>query len=89
MKDRLPASLVRADRVFCYSANLDWDAQAVLAPLGVRARCEADLERLVGAIIAEARAGDQVLVMSNGSFGGIHERMLAEFEKRTATNAKA
>jgi UDP-N-acetylmuramate: L-alanyl-gamma-D-glutamyl-meso-diaminopimelate ligase len=89
MKDRLPASLELADRVFCYSANLDWDAQAVLAPLGARARCEADLERLVGAIVAESRAGDQVLVMSNGSFGGIHDRLLAEFGKRAAAGAKA
>jgi UDP-N-acetylmuramate: L-alanyl-gamma-D-glutamyl-meso-diaminopimelate ligase len=89
MKDRLPASLVRADRVFCYSANLDWDAQAALASLGVRARCETDLERLIGAIVAEARAGDQVLVMSNGGFGGIHDRLLAEFEKRAAASMKA
>jgi len=89
MKDRLPASLERADRVFCYSANLDWDAQAALAPLGVRARCETDLDRLVVAIVAEARAGDQVLVMSNGGFGGIHDRLLAEFEKRAAASAKA
>jgi UDP-N-acetylmuramate: L-alanyl-gamma-D-glutamyl-meso-diaminopimelate ligase len=89
MKDRLPACLERADRVFCYSAKLDWDAQAALAPLGARARCEADLERLVGAIVAEARAGDQVLVMSNGSFGGIHDRLLAEFGKRAAASAKA
>jgi len=89
MKDRLPACLERADRIFCYSANLDWDAQAALAPLGARARCEADLERLVGAIVAEARAGDQVLVMSNGGFGGIHDRLLAELEKRAAASAKA
>ncbi len=88
MKDRLPASLERADRVFCYSANLDWDAQTALAPLGARARCETDLGRLVGAIVAEARAGDQVLVMSNGGFGGIHDRLLAEFEKRAAASAK-
>jgi UDP-N-acetylmuramate: L-alanyl-gamma-D-glutamyl-meso-diaminopimelate ligase len=89
MKDRLPASLARADRVFCYSANLDWDAQAALASLGVRARCETEFERLVGAIVAEARAGDQVLVMSNGGFGGIHDRLLAEFEKRAAASMKA
>jgi UDP-N-acetylmuramate: L-alanyl-gamma-D-glutamyl-meso-diaminopimelate ligase len=89
MKDRLPASLETADRVFCYSANLDWDAQTTLAALGARARCETDLERLVAAIVAEARAGDQVLVMSNGSFGGIHDRLLAEFEKRAPARAKA
>jgi UDP-N-acetylmuramate: L-alanyl-gamma-D-glutamyl-meso-diaminopimelate ligase len=89
MNDRLPASLERADRVFCHSADLDWNAQAVLAPLGVRASCETDLERLVRAIVAEARDGDQVLVMSNGGFGGIHERLLAEFRKRVAAGAKA
>jgi UDP-N-acetylmuramate: L-alanyl-gamma-D-glutamyl-meso-diaminopimelate ligase len=84
MKDRLPASLEHADRVFCYSADLSWDAAATLAPLGKRARCEADLERLVGAITAEARPGDQVLVMSNGGFGGIHDRLLAALSKRAA-----
>ena len=84
MKDRLPASLEYADRVFCYSANLGWDAAATLAPLGERARCEADLERLVGAIAAEARPGDQVLIMSNGGFGGIHDRLLAALSKRAA-----
>jgi UDP-N-acetylmuramate: L-alanyl-gamma-D-glutamyl-meso-diaminopimelate ligase len=89
MKDRLAASLDLADRVFCYSANLEWDARAALAPLGARARCETDLERLVAAIVAEARAGDQVLVLSNGSFGGIHDRLLGELAKRAAAGAKA
>jgi UDP-N-acetylmuramate: L-alanyl-gamma-D-glutamyl-meso-diaminopimelate ligase len=89
MKDRLLGSLESADRVFCYSANLGWDAPAALAPLGARARCEEDLDRLVAAIVAEARAGDQVLVMSNGGFGGIHDRLLAEMEKRAPARAKA
>ncbi len=84
MKDRLPASLEHADRVFCYSANLGWDAGATFAPLGGRASCEADFERLVGSIAAEARPGDQVLVMSNGGFGGIHDRLLAALSKRAA-----
>jgi UDP-N-acetylmuramate: L-alanyl-gamma-D-glutamyl-meso-diaminopimelate ligase len=84
MKDRLPASLEQADKVFCYSANLGWDAAAALAPLGDRARIESDLERLVGAIVAEAQPGDQVLVMSNGEFGGIHERLLASLSIRAA-----
>ena len=41
-----------------------------------RARCEDDLERLIGAVAAEAKAGDHVLVMSNGGFGGIHDKLL-------------
>ena len=76
MKDDLPASLAAADRIFVYSAGLGWDAGAVFAPLGARARCEDDLERLIGAVIAEARSGDHVVVMSNGGFGGIHEKLL-------------
>ncbi len=88
MKDRLPASLQQADRIFCYSANLGWDAAAALAPLGDRARVESDLERLVGAIVAEARPGDQVLVMSNGGFGDIHERLLAALSIRTAPTTR-
>ena len=89
MKDRLPGSLAQADRVFCFSANLGWDAAAALAPLGRRATIESDLERLVGAIVAEARPGDQVLVMSNGGFGGIHERLLAALSTRAAPGSGA
>jgi len=77
MKDQLPASLAAADRVFVYGAGLGWDAAAALRPLGERARCFDQLEPLVAAIAAEARAGDRVLVMSNGAFGGIHEKLLA------------
>ena len=76
MKDRLAASLKAADHVFCYTQGLGWDAQVVLTPLGALVRCEDDLGRLVGAIVAEARAGDHVLVMSNGGFGGVHQRIL-------------
>ena len=77
MKDALPASLKDADRVFCYGANLGWDAAAALAPLGDKAVVMDDLAQLVEAIAAAARLGDQVLVMSNGGFGGIHGKLLA------------
>jgi UDP-N-acetylmuramate: L-alanyl-gamma-D-glutamyl-meso-diaminopimelate ligase len=82
MKDALPPSLAQAERVFVYSSGLGWDARAVFAPLGRRARCEEDLERLVEAVVAEARAGDHVLVMSNGAFGAIHEKLLARLSAR-------
>ena len=77
MKAQLPLSLAGADRVFCYSANLGWDVAAALQPLGSKAAVHDDLETLVAAIVAEARSGDHVLVMSNGGFGGIHDRLLA------------
>ncbi len=77
MKAQLPDSLADADAVFCYCKNLGWDAQAALAPLGAKAQVFEDLSALVAALAAEARAGDRILVMSNGSFGGIHEMLLA------------
>jgi len=76
MKDALPGSLKDADEVFCYSANLGWDATASLAPLGSKAVVNDDLNELVESIASSARSGDHVLVMSNGGFGGIHEKLL-------------
>ena len=76
MKDALAASLAEADRVFCYTDGVQWDAAAVLRPLGARAECHGNLAALVEAIVGAARAGDHVLAMSNGGFGGIHEQLL-------------
>jgi len=87
MKAELAASLADPDLVFCYTANLGWDAPDALAPLGARVSCHADLGALVAAIVREARRGDQVLVMSNGGFGGIHEQLLARLGQRETTAA--
>jgi UDP-N-acetylmuramate: L-alanyl-gamma-D-glutamyl-meso-diaminopimelate ligase len=80
MKAALPGSLKDADRVFCYAANLGWDAAAALEPLGAIASASEDLGNLVEAIASEARPGDHILVMSNGGFGGIHQKLLERLE---------
>ena len=77
MKNALPASLVDADKVFCYGANLGWDAAQALAPIKAKATVFDDLTQLIEAVAQETKSGDQVLVMSNGSFGGIHQKLLA------------
>ncbi|MDP2826520.1 MAG: UDP-N-acetylmuramate:L-alanyl-gamma-D-glutamyl-meso-diaminopimelate ligase [Sulfuritalea sp.] len=77
MKAQLPESLAEADASYCYAGNLGWDAAAALAPLGAKAGTFDDLDCLVAAVVANARDGDQVLVMSNGGFGGVHEKLLA------------
>jgi UDP-N-acetylmuramate: L-alanyl-gamma-D-glutamyl-meso-diaminopimelate ligase len=77
MSARLAPSLNDADRVFAYSGGIDWDLRAALVPLGPKADVHQDLDRLIGAVVGEARPGDRILVMSNGGFGGIHERLLA------------
>ncbi|WP_432723711.1 UDP-N-acetylmuramate:L-alanyl-gamma-D-glutamyl-meso-diaminopimelate ligase [Jeongeupia wiesaeckerbachi] len=77
MKAALPASLAGADAVFCYNANLGWDPAEALTPLGAKAQTFTDLDALVAAVVQLARPGDQVLVMSNGGFGGVHGKLLA------------
>jgi UDP-N-acetylmuramate: L-alanyl-gamma-D-glutamyl-meso-diaminopimelate ligase len=77
MKAELPGSLADADQVFCYGANLGWDAAEALAPLGAQAQTFDQLDALVAAVRQAARTGDHVLVMSNGGFGGVHGKLLA------------
>ena len=84
MKAALPASLAQADHVYCYAANLGWDAKAALAPLGARADVHDDLAALVAAVARDARRGDHVLVMSNGGFGGVHAKLLDALGTREA-----
>lgn len=82
MKGQLAQSLTDSDQVFCYAGNLGWDAAATLAPMGDKAVVDTDLPCLIARIVQTARAGDLILVMSNGSFGGIHEKLLAALNSR-------
>jgi UDP-N-acetylmuramate: L-alanyl-gamma-D-glutamyl-meso-diaminopimelate ligase len=81
MKSQLPDSLREVDAAFCYAANLGWDAREALAPMGNKAVVEDDLDELVRKIVAAARPGDHILVMSNGGFGSIHGKLLAALGK--------
>ncbi|MEY3719044.1 MAG: UDP-N-acetylmuramate:L-alanyl-gamma-D-glutamyl-meso-diaminopimelate ligase [Pseudomonadota bacterium] len=85
MKSQLPDSLNQADLVFAYGAvsgkdALGWDLQEAIAPLGSKAKSFHDLGRLVEAVCSEAKPHDHVLVMSNGGFGGVHQKILARLE---------
>jgi len=74
---RLPGSLDLADQVLIYSPKeLDWDVAAIFAPMGERVAVFDRTEAIVSSIAATACAGDQILVMSNGGFEGIHQRLL-------------
>lgn len=87
MAARLPDALADADLVFCFGAHsgkhaLGWNPAEVLAPLGDRASSYDDIDALVAAVTAAARPGDQVLVMSNGGFGGVHGKLLDALRAR-------
>jgi UDP-N-acetylmuramate: L-alanyl-gamma-D-glutamyl-meso-diaminopimelate ligase len=82
MKAQLPWSLEAADLAFCHAGELDWDARSALQPMGARATVVDTVDGLVAAIVAVAQAGDHILCMSNGSFGGIHRKLLDALQKK-------
>ncbi|RZI97065.1 MAG: UDP-N-acetylmuramate:L-alanyl-gamma-D-glutamyl-meso-diaminopimelate ligase [Variovorax sp.] len=76
MAAQLPWSLEAADLSFCHTAGLDWDAAAALAPLGPRAQTAGAIDPLVAQVVAAARPGDHIVCMSNGGFGGVHDKLM-------------
>jgi UDP-N-acetylmuramate: L-alanyl-gamma-D-glutamyl-meso-diaminopimelate ligase len=91
MKAQLPNSLEAADKIFAYGAStgkdsLGWDLDEVLAPLNAKSDNRAvafdDPSALVEAVANEARPGDHILVMSNGGFGGVHQKILTAIQEK-------
>jgi UDP-N-acetylmuramate: L-alanyl-gamma-D-glutamyl-meso-diaminopimelate ligase len=78
----LGPALAGADEVWLYTPrDLGWDASAVLASLGARAHSSADVPGLARELARSARRGDHLLIMSNGGFGGLHDKVLAELRR--------
>jgi UDP-N-acetylmuramate: L-alanyl-gamma-D-glutamyl-meso-diaminopimelate ligase len=84
MKAQLPWSLEPADLALCHGQGLGWDPGEALAAMGTKARVVASIDALVDAVTASARPGDHIVCMSNGSFGGIHDRLLLQLRQRLA-----
>jgi len=82
-RDTLGPSLAGADDVFVYAPpDLGWDAGSITRGLGARAQLADSLDGLLRQLAATARAGDHVLIMSNGGFGGLHRRLLDALRAR-------
>jgi UDP-N-acetylmuramate: L-alanyl-gamma-D-glutamyl-meso-diaminopimelate ligase len=82
MKAQLPWALEECDLSFCHSGGLGWDAREVLAPMGAQAQVCDTVDAMVTAIVKAAKPGDHVLCMSNGGFGGIHDKLLKALAAR-------
>jgi UDP-N-acetylmuramate: L-alanyl-gamma-D-glutamyl-meso-diaminopimelate ligase len=75
--ESLPASLEKANKVLVFSpSSLEWDANGIFTPMGDMAEIYDSTQTIVERIAADARSGDTILVMSNGGFEGIHQRIL-------------
>jgi UDP-N-acetylmuramate: L-alanyl-gamma-D-glutamyl-meso-diaminopimelate ligase len=84
-REQLAPALALADRAwFLNSADLGWDLPSAVASLGARASFAGSVEALVKGLTDDSRPGDQVLVMSNGGFGGLHDKLLAALRARAA-----
>ncbi len=81
----LAASLQTADRVFVYQApDVTWDVAGSMQALGTRASVSHDLEQLVDSVSTEIQSGDHILIMSNGGFGGFHEKLIDRLQRKAA-----
>jgi UDP-N-acetylmuramate: L-alanyl-gamma-D-glutamyl-meso-diaminopimelate ligase len=81
----LAGSLSAADETWLYAPpDLGWDAAPVIAALGGRGRLAQDIGDLTQGLARAVRPGDHVLIMSNGGFGGLHQRLLDALTAREA-----
>ncbi|KFX67553.1 UDP-N-acetylmuramate:L-alanyl-gamma-D-glutamyl-meso-diaminopimelate ligase [Pseudomonas taeanensis MS-3] len=75
-RDGLPESVQQADSVYWYApANLGWDLAATVASSSVPTQVCDSLEAIIEGVKAQATPGTQVVIMSNGGFGGLHGKL--------------
>ncbi|MBY8056393.1 UDP-N-acetylmuramate:L-alanyl-gamma-D-glutamyl-meso-diaminopimelate ligase [Vibrio fluvialis] len=82
-KETLAASLAAADSVYLFQpANIPWSVQDVAKQCSQPAHVGDNMADFVAQICQEAKPGDQILVMSNGGFDGIHGKLLAALKAK-------
>jgi UDP-N-acetylmuramate: L-alanyl-gamma-D-glutamyl-meso-diaminopimelate ligase len=82
-REQLAPALNLADRAwFLDSPDLGWELPPAVAALGSRASFAPSVDALVKGIADDSRSGDHILVMSNGGFGGLHDKLLAALRAR-------
>jgi UDP-N-acetylmuramate: L-alanyl-gamma-D-glutamyl-meso-diaminopimelate ligase len=87
-RETLGPSLAGADAVWMFAPpDLGWDAAAVVKTLGAKGRVANSLEELLLGLVGNVRQGDQVLIMSNGGFGGLHGKLLEALRREGSSGA--
>ncbi|MFB9887163.1 UDP-N-acetylmuramate:L-alanyl-gamma-D-glutamyl-meso-diaminopimelate ligase [Balneatrix alpica] len=87
-KSRLGESVREADQVCWYQPpGLDWDLQGVVAESPVPAQLFSDIDQLISRVVTDAPAGSHVVIMSNGGFAGVHQRLLTALQQREQQEA--
>ena len=78
----LPASFDEAQAVVCYTAGIQWNVRDTLGSVGERLFTSDDLNEVIDHVVSLAQPGDWVVAMSNGSFGGIHQKLIEALATR-------
>ena len=81
--EELADSLKQADLVYMHKpVGINWDIEAVCKEIGSHAVLSESVEQIVKEIVWETQKNDHILVMSNGAFEDIHNKIIAELEKK-------
>ena len=73
----MPASLTLADQVFIFQGEeVKWSVDQLIDDCCQPCVVDVDINQLVTKITAYAQSNDTIVVMSNGGFGGIHQKLL-------------
>jgi UDP-N-acetylmuramate: L-alanyl-gamma-D-glutamyl-meso-diaminopimelate ligase len=82
-RDQLAPSLKEADKNWFFAPkDLGWDLKGAVSSMADRVSLAPTIDELLQDLRAEARSGDHVLIMSNGGFGGLHDKLLAALRAR-------
>ncbi|ABE53946.1 UDP-N-acetylmuramate [Shewanella denitrificans OS217] len=82
-KDTLAHSLVRADQAYLYQADsISWDLKSSMQTASIPVSVKTDIEQIIDALCHDAKAGDTIVIMSNGGFNGIHKKLLEALADR-------
>jgi len=86
-KNELSNALAKADEILMYQPqDIQWSLQENLAALGNKLNVVDDVEKMIDLLLANAQPGDHILIMSNGGFENIHQRLLDKLANTNATN---
>ncbi|GIU21431.1 UDP-N-acetylmuramate:L-alanyl-gamma-D-glutamyl-meso-diaminopimelate ligase [Shewanella schlegeliana] len=83
-KDTLASSLELASNAFLYQAgNIDWDIASAMGSASIPVKVLFEIDDIVEQVAAQAQSTDTIIVMSNGGFGGLHQKLLAKLRSKT------
>ena len=79
----LPDSVAQASEVIWYQPEgLDWSLEGVVQASPITARVENSIDGIIEQVVAQVEPGTHIVIMSNGGFAGIHQRLLRALEAK-------